>query len=102
MTCPRAPLALLAASLLIGCAQPSATPCSHDEVLRMGAILHEQLDLGSGRLTSYDSIDAAKDDGYIATFEKLLDASDAALRGDDAVACRLYREIAADQEIDLD
>jgi hypothetical protein len=91
------------ALLLAVCAgtHQAPPPCTHDEAIRMGAILHEKLDIASGKLASYDNIEAADEDGYLDAFDKLLAASDAALRGDDETACRLYRALAAEEGISL-
>jgi len=82
-------------------AESTIVDCSHDEALEMGARLHRELDVSSDKFRSRSMSEAEKQ-AYRDAFFELMDASDLALRGKDAEACRRYREIAQRMKIDLD
>lgn len=82
-----------------GADETPSDSCTHDAVMAMGATLHDELDVGSPKWRSAktDAEKAAANEALIA----LMEASDIALRGEDAQACRLYRQLADEQGIDL-
>mgnify|MGYP007068354505 CR=1 FL=1 len=91
---------LFTSTAAVGAIGADSATCTHSEALDMGAKLHQELDTSSPRWRAAKT--EAEKQELFGAFEALMNASDAALRGDDSEACRQYREIAEDQGIDLD